>query len=406
MLAPALRATTGEIHTADRDPPALRVGQPQQQVGDGALPHAARADERHHFSRPKLELETVEHRLRASRVAERDTLEPHDLDRRVGSCERSLVTHGRRRLQQPEDSVGDREPICARVVFGPEPPQRKVQLGGEHEDGEACLQAEPAAHEADTDRHRDQGHAQGRGQLEDGAGQEGDPERPHRRPPIALADVCERRRLSPGPVERPQRGQPAHHVEEVGRQEAQGEPPLPGSLLRVTPDQPHEHRDERERGEHHQRRAKVDRGHEHQDGHGNDTGEHQLRQVPGEVGLEAVDALTAAATISPSSAAVRRPRLAAEAPLDEVQPKLGEHRVGRAAAGDLERPGERAAGGEGEREQEHVGPQGRRGRAVEGSGHDPRQQERLQQHDESGGHAGGDVQSQQPPRSARAREQL
>ena len=196
VLAPALRATAGEIHAADRDPPALRIGQPQQEVGDGALPHAARADERHDFSRPQLELETVEHRLGASRVAERDALEPHDLDRRVGSREDSLVAHGGRRLQQPEDSVGDREPICARVVLGPKPPQRQVQLGGEHEDGEARLQAEPAAHQADADRHRDQRHAQGRGQLEDGAGQEGDPERPHRRPPIALADVRERRRLS------------------------------------------------------------------------------------------------------------------------------------------------------------------------------------------------------------------
>ena len=64
------------------------------------------------------------------------------------------------------------------------------------------------------------------------------------------------------------------------------------------------------------------------DGHGNDTGEHQLRQVPGEVGLEAVDPLHRGRDDLPFLGAVRRPRLAAEASLDEVDPKLGEHRRG------------------------------------------------------------------------------
>ena len=385
MLAPALRATAGEIHAADRDPPALRLGQPQQagrrrcssprrsrRRAPRLLPAAARARNR---------------RARAGSVPDSRTRRARTARPRPPGRElRAFPRRARQAAPPAARGFGSATASPSALAWYSAPSRRsgRYSSGASTRTVRPGLQAEPAAHEADTDRDRDQRHAQGRGQLEDGAGQEGDPERPHRRPPIALADVRERRRLSPGPVERPQRGQPAHHVEEVGRQEPQGEPPLPGPLLRVAPDQPHEHRDERQRGEHDQRRAEVDRGHERQDGHGNDTGEHELRQVPGEVGLEAVDALhrgrddlPAPRRRPPTSAGARRRRSTRSSRSSESTAWAAR----RPATSNDQASAPRAAKASASRSTS-VHRAAERG-AVEGSGDDPRQQERLQQHDES-----------------------
>ena len=96
-------------------------------------------------------------------------------------------------------------------------------------------------------------------------------------------------------------------------------------LLRVAADQPHEHGHERQRREQDERRRDVDGRdpREHRDRH--DAGEHDLRQVAGEVRLEAVHALHRGRRDLGARGAVERDRLRAQPLLDEREPQLGEH---------------------------------------------------------------------------------
>ncbi len=82
-------------------------------------------------------------------------------------------------------------------------------------------------------------------------GEERDAKRPHRRPAVLVAHRFDARTLRARAVERAQRRQPAHDVEEVVREQRQRLPALARAPLRVTADEPHEHRDEGQREEHH-----------------------------------------------------------------------------------------------------------------------------------------------------------
>ena len=86
-----------------------------------------------------------------------------------------------------------------------------------------------------------------------------DAEGRHRLAAVALADLGDRRRLRAAAVERAQRRQAPHDVEEVRREELQRLPALPGALLRVAADQPHEDGDERQGDEHDRGRLEVER---------------------------------------------------------------------------------------------------------------------------------------------------
>jgi hypothetical protein len=68
-------------------------------------------------------------------------------------------------------------------------------------------------------------------------------------------------------VERAQRRQPAHDVEEVVREECERLPALPRATLRLTSDEPHEHGHERKRQKHDSRREEVNPRDEDQHGH-------------------------------------------------------------------------------------------------------------------------------------------
>ena len=98
-------------------------------------------------------------------------------------------------------------------------------------------------------------------------------------------------RLGLAAVEGAQRGKAAHDVEEVAGEPAQRLPALLRPLLGVAADEPHEHRHERQREQHDERRFEIDVGHPSHHGQRDHRGEDHLREVAGEVGLERVDAL-------------------------------------------------------------------------------------------------------------------
>ena len=115
-------------------------------------------------------------------IGERHLLEP-DRPRAPGSARAASrpAQRGGRRVEQREHSLGDRQPVGARVVLGAEPAERQIQLGREHEHGEAGLQPETAGDEPQARRDRDQGNPERRGELENRPREEAHAQRIHRR---------------------------------------------------------------------------------------------------------------------------------------------------------------------------------------------------------------------------------
>ena len=133
--------------------------------------------------------------------------------------------------------------------------------------------------------------------------------------------------------------------------------------------------------EHDERPSRVDRADPAEHGERDDAREHDLRQVAGEVRLEAVHALDAGRHDLCASDAVECGRLRPQPPRDELDPKLGQHVRRRSAARDLEGPREqppaprrRAASSA------TSGATAPSGGAVERARDDPREQRRLHQH--------------------------
>ncbi len=81
------------------------------------------------------------------------------------------------------------------MELGAETTQGLIQLGSEDEHCQTGLQPKAAAHEANADRDGDESDAERGRQLEHRPREEADAERPHRRPPVPLAHVGDRRRL-------------------------------------------------------------------------------------------------------------------------------------------------------------------------------------------------------------------
>ena len=81
------------------------------------------------------------------------------------------------------------------MELGAELAQRLVQLGREHEHGETGLEPDAAVDETHADGDRDERDAERRRQLEHRARQEAHPQRRHRRLPVAVAHLLDRRGL-------------------------------------------------------------------------------------------------------------------------------------------------------------------------------------------------------------------
>ena len=166
-----------------------------------------------------------------SGIRERDGLEP---DRGLADARGLLRARDDRHrlLDQPEQPVGDRDAVGARVEPGCEVAQRQVELGRQHEHRQRGLEGDPAVDEPHADRDGDERDAERRGELEHRAGEEREAERAHRRAAVLVADLLDPRGLRLASVEGPQRRQPADDVEEVGREERHRLPALPGAAAR------------------------------------------------------------------------------------------------------------------------------------------------------------------------------
>ena len=316
--------------------PGGRLGEAEEQARDRALARAARADERDRLARPELEVEPVEHEPASRR--DRRTRRPRSARARrrgLGGASPADRQHRRRRLEQREHPLGDREPVGARVELRAELAQRQVQLGREHEHRQARPRgrAPPSTSRTPTVTATSATPSVAASSSTEPE-RKRDPERAHRRAAVALADLVDAGRLRPAAVERAQRRQAAHDVEEVRREEPQREPALARALLGVAADQPHEHRHERQRQQHaarprcrsiarrpsRARRAGRPRRARPAAGSGRSTP--RARRRPGRPPPRSPPAST------PSSAA----GCVAQPPLDEREPQLGEHGRGGARA--------------------------------------------------------------------------
>ena len=200
-------------------------------------------------------------------------------------------------------------------------------------------------------------------------------------------------------------GRPRTTSRKCGREPAQRLPALPRPLFGVAADEPHEHRHERQREQHDQRRFEIDVRHPGHHGQRDHRGEHHLWEVAGEVGLERVDALHGRRGDLAALDAVRCEWLAPEPPAQHVEPQLGEHVPRGAPAGHLHRPREHPAGGKRECEQRDLpAERGQRG-TVKRPRDDARQQRGLEQHRHDGGQAERPIEHQQRPRGPRPLQQ-
>ena len=127
------------------------------------------------------------------------------------------------------------------------------------------------------DLDRDQGRRQRGGELEHERGEEGHPQRPHRRPAVRVGDRGDHLRLGPRPAEDLQGGQALDHVEEVPAEPPEQDPLAPGLGPGLQPDEYGENRNQRQRRRDHQRGDPVGERDPDQNGDRDQAGQHELR---------------------------------------------------------------------------------------------------------------------------------
>ena len=314
--------------------------QPEEQRGQRALAAPTRSDEREHLPCAHLQVDALENEARAARVGEGDVLEPDRAVARGHRCDESRRGTRSRSLEELEQPFGNRDSVGARVVLGGEVAERQVELGGEDEDGHSRLEPDVAVDELDADRHGDERDSEGRGELEDGARKERNPQRLHRRVSIALARLGDRGSLRTTAVVRAQGGEAANDVQEMCRQHRERTPARPRALLRIAADQRHEQRDEGKSQHHDERGGEVEWRDPRDDRQRHDDGENELRQETREVGLERCEAVDGCGGDLAALGAVEGRRLLAQAPFDELEPELRENPDRAEPSGDLEAPNE------------------------------------------------------------------
>ena len=151
------------------------------------------------------------------------------------------------------------------MVLRREVAQGQVQLRCQDENGQRGLEPDAAVGEAHADGDGDERDPERRGQLEHGPREERHAQGPHRRAAVLLARLRDRRNLSVPAIERPQRREASHDVEEVRREEGEGTPARVCLTLGVPADEDHEDEDERQGQQHERCRGEVD---------GDDPGDH------------------------------------------------------------------------------------------------------------------------------------
>ena len=134
-------------------------------------------------------------------------------------------------VDEIEQPLRHRETVGARVELRGEVPEREVELGREHEHGQAGLEADAALDEAHADGDGHERDPERCRELEHRAREERDAQRRHRRAAVLLAHRTDLLRLRLAAVEGAKRRQAAHDVEEVRREQRERLPALAGTLL-------------------------------------------------------------------------------------------------------------------------------------------------------------------------------
>ena len=176
------------------------------------------------------------------------------------------------------------------MVVRPEEAEGKVRLGSEDEDEQSGGEAHMAAEQAKADGHGHERHREGGQQFENEGREERHLQGGHGGGAVAVRDVADRGHLGLGPTEDLEGREAGHHVEEVAGQALEQTGLSSHPNLGRGAHKRHEQRDQRHRDRDDHRRDPVGPQHHDDDGDGDDDGQEQLWEVPGEVAVEGVDA--------------------------------------------------------------------------------------------------------------------
>ncbi len=177
------------------------------------------------------------------------------------------------------------------MKLSPDVAQRQICLGREQQHEQRGLISDVPGQQPQAHLDRDERRGERGGKLQDERRQERYPQRGHGRGPVLacyLPDLC---RLRLGAAEDLQGRQALDHVQEVATQTRQRPPLLLGALLRVQSDQHAEHRDQGQRHRDDQAGNPVRGGDRGEHGQRDQAAEHELGQVPREVGVQCIEPL-------------------------------------------------------------------------------------------------------------------
>ena len=174
--------------------PEVGSSRPEQQRRDRALAGAALADQRHRLARRELQVQPVEHGLRARRIGEGDPLEPDGARAGLGASRAPAAgTAGASSSANIRSATAS--PSALAWYSAPRRRNGRYSSGASTMHGQPGLEAEDAADEPHAGRDRDERDPERRRELQHGARQEADAQRLHGRRAIALADLGQRGHL-------------------------------------------------------------------------------------------------------------------------------------------------------------------------------------------------------------------
>ena len=254
------QAVAADGYAVDGQPAAVGGTQPGQHREQGRLATAGGTGDRGDAGPPQDQGGAVEGRHDPARVGDGDVV-----DHEVAVAAAAQRTLGHRARQELVDALEGRDALGRGVELGADPAQGPVGLRRQEQHDQGRAQTQVAAVEADADGDRDQGDREGGDQLEDGRAGEGDAQGLEAGPAVALGDLADAGGLGLRTPEGDQRGETAHHVEEVAGQRRQGAPLALGPVAGGQTDEGAEDRDQGKGGEDDHGARDVLRG-DHHDG--------------------------------------------------------------------------------------------------------------------------------------------
>ena len=138
--SPVGQVELSQVHATEPDTAGVGKAKAEEDREDGRLAAPARTGQRDHFARLHDKVEVVHGRDPSSGVGD---LEPTDREGRAPRPRHSTGWAGVACFEQFEDVRGGLHAVRAGVVGRSERPQRKVGLGGEHQDEEGVVERQP-----------------------------------------------------------------------------------------------------------------------------------------------------------------------------------------------------------------------------------------------------------------------